>query len=108
MLHDGTSGVGALGFSSNHHQGSHFASGTAGDIGNMNDNFHDTSQVEIGHNAAQGQPNPRSEYPLCVLCVLDVYVHVVDLQGVLTSLAHYTDRHHTRVYTLDCGVICMF
>ncbi|CAG5130659.1 unnamed protein product, partial [Candidula unifasciata] len=64
MLHDGTSGVGALGYSSGHHQGSHFASGTAGDIGSINDSFHDTSQVDIGHNAAQGPPNPRTSMTL--------------------------------------------
>ncbi|GFS10673.1 hypothetical protein ElyMa_006651700 [Elysia marginata] len=57
VLHDGQ-----LSYPPNHSQApQQFASGTAGDLSGIGQNFQDPSQLELGQQAAQGPPNPRSD-----------------------------------------------
>lgn len=80
ILHDGTSGSSSLGYSSNHHQGSQqFAGGTAGDMRSINEDFQDSSQVDIGQHTGQEPPNPRSKYTFVLRACVCVYasVHVM-------------------------------
>ncbi|CAG5133398.1 unnamed protein product [Candidula unifasciata] len=62
MLHDGSSGSGALGYSSSHHPlPQQFASGTAGNMGSLNPAFQDTSQVDMDQHGGPRPPNPRNK-----------------------------------------------
>ncbi|KAK3799030.1 hypothetical protein RRG08_051316 [Elysia crispata] len=57
VLHEGQ-----LSYPPNHSQApQQFASGTAGDLSGMSQNFQDPSQLELGQQPVQGPPNPRSD-----------------------------------------------